>query len=178
MSTAGPRPEPQLGARTATDRELEVLVVYHSTSGHTRAMAEFNARGIRNVEGTTAHLKSAEETTTIDLERAAGIVVGSPVYYGSMAAPVKQLFDRSVKVHKKLKGKVGAAFASAGTPSGGGETTVLDIIQAMLIHGMIVQGDPGSSPYGPVAVGAPCERVEEECLELGRRVAQLILKLV
>jgi NAD(P)H dehydrogenase (quinone) len=177
MSTAEPVPEPQLGARTATRGDLSVLVVYHSKSGHTRQMAEFIARGAGEVEGVAARTKSAEETTTTDLERAQGIIIGSPVYYGSMAAPVKQLFDRSVKVHKRLKGKVGAAFASAGSPSGGGETTVLDILKAMLIHGMIVKGDPGGFPYGPVAVGAPCERVEEECLELGRRVSQLCLRL-
>jgi NAD(P)H dehydrogenase (quinone) len=177
MNTAEPIPEPRLGARTATKGDLSVLVVYHSKSGHTRQMAEFIARGADEVQGVTGRTKSAEDTTTTDLERAHGIIIGSPVYYGTMAAPVKQLFDRSVKVHKRLKGKVGAAFASAGSPSGGGETTVLDIVRAMLIHGMIVKGDPGSFPFGPVAVGAPGELVEQECLELGRRVAQLCLEL-
>jgi NAD(P)H dehydrogenase (quinone) len=154
-----------------------MLVVYHSKSGHTRAMADFVARGAGEVEGVAARVKPAEDTTTTDLERAHAIVVGSPVYYGTMAAAVKQLFDRSVKVHKKLRGKVGGAYASAGTPSGGGETAVLDILKAMLIHGMVVQGDPGGCPYGPISVGRPDERVEEECLELGRRVAKLLLEL-
>jgi NAD(P)H dehydrogenase (quinone) len=82
-----------------------------------------------------------------------------------------------VKYHGKLAGKVGGAFASSGAIGGGTETTVLDIVQALLIHGMVVQGDPGGAHYGPVAFGAPDDRGRKECEKLGRRVAELAAKL-
>jgi len=94
-----------------------------------------------------------------------------------MAAEIKCLIDESVKYHRELEGKVGAAFSSAGGPGGGAETTVLDILKALLIHGMIVQGDPRGDHYGPTAVGRPDERSANECKRLGQRVARLVKRL-
>jgi NAD(P)H dehydrogenase (quinone) len=85
-------------------------------------------------------MKKAEETKTDDLLAADGIIMGSPVYFGQMSAKLKALIDESIKVHKKLTGKVGAAFTSSGGTASGGETTLLSILQVMLVHGMIVQG--------------------------------------
>jgi NAD(P)H dehydrogenase (quinone) len=99
------------------------------------------------------------------------------VYYGTMAAELKKLIDESVKHHGKLVGKVGGAFASSGGPGGGNETTVLDILKAQLVHGMIVQGDSGGDHYGPIAVGAPDERSRKECRKLGKRAAELAVRL-
>jgi len=106
-----------------------------------------------------------------------GIIIGSPTYYGSMAAEVKQLWDDSVKFHGKLEGKIGAAFASSANIGGGNETTILDIVNAMLIHGMIIQGDPMGDHYGPVSIGAPDARAIKQCHKLGSRVAKLAKKL-
>ena len=97
-----------------------------------------------------------------------------PVYYGSMAAPIKKLFDDSVKFHTKLDGRIGGAFASSANIGGGNETTILDILNAMLIHGMIIQGDPKGDHYGPVSIGAPDERSQKQCLRYGERFARLV----
>lgn len=59
----------------------------------------------------------------------------------------------------------------------GNETTILSILQAMLIHGMILQGTPKGDHYGPVAIGAPDERAELQSRDLGRRVAELAARL-
>ena len=87
------------------------------------------------------------------------VIVGSPVYFGSMAAQVKALFDKSVVIRRQLKDKVGAAFVTAGHNTGGKETTMLSILQAMLIHEMIVIGDPISvgGHYGTASVTSPDE---------------------
>ena len=154
----------------------EILVVYYSRTGHTEQMAGLIAEGIRE-EGVEVVVKRAEDTSLDDLEAADGIVMGSPTYYGVMAAELKALIDRSVERHGKLEGKVGAAFASSGGPGGGNETTVMEIVQTMLIHGMIVQGDSQGDHYGPIAVGAPDERSAEECRRRGRRVALLVKRL-
>jgi NAD(P)H dehydrogenase (quinone) len=94
-----------------------------------------------------------------------------------MAAQIKELFDDSVKFHSKLEGKVGAAFASSANVGGGNETTVLDILNAMLIHGMIIQGDPQGDHYGAVAIGAPDSRATKQCVRLGSRIAKLVKRL-
>jgi len=154
----------------------KVLVVYYSRSGNTEKMAKFIAEGVKS-EGVEVVVKSVEETDVDELLQYDGIVAGSPTYYGSMAWELKKLFDDSVKFHGKLDGKVGAAFSSAANIGGGNETTILDIINAMLIHGMVVQGDPSGDHYGRVSIGAPDSRVENQCRRTGQRVAQLIKKL-
>jgi len=90
-----------------------------------------------------------------------------------MSAKIKELLDRSVKIHGKLEGKVGAAFTSAGGTASGAETTILSIIQAMLVHGMIVQGRHNGKHYGAAAVGKPNEKDLAICEELGKRTTNL-----
>jgi len=153
-----------------------VLVIYYSHSGNTAKMAEEIASSLEK-EGLDADLKKVQEIKASQLLNYDGIIVGSPTYYGSMAAQIKALFDESVKFHGKLDGKVGGAFSSAANIAGGNETTILDIINAMLIHGMIIQGDPSGDHYGPVAIGSPDTRVKRQCLRFGQRFAQLIKKI-
>ncbi|MGB3086790.1 MAG: flavodoxin family protein, partial [Phycisphaerae bacterium] len=97
--------------------------------------------------------------------------------YGLMAAEIKKMFDESVAIHGQLEGKVGGAFTSAANLAGGNETTILSILEAMLIHGMIVKGTSRRDHYGPVAIGKPDERAVEQSRLLGREVAELAVKL-
>jgi len=155
----------------------KVLITYYSRSGNTGRMAEAVAEGARGVEGAEVTLKTAEETDVKSLTDYDAIIAGSPTYYGQMAAELKALFDESVVLHGQLEGKVGGAFTSAANLGGGNETTILSILQAMLIHGMIVQGTSQRDHYGPVAIGAPDDRATGECRKLGRNVAQLAVRL-
>jgi NAD(P)H dehydrogenase (quinone) len=156
----------------------KLLVTYYSRSGNTKKMAEIIAEAAQGVPGVEVTLKPVDEVTPDALLGFDGILIGSPVYYGTMAAEVKQLIDQSVKHHGKLEGKVGGAFASSGGPGGGNETTVLDIVKALLIHGMVVRGDPAGDHYGPIAVGAPDDRSRKECARFGRRNAELVKRLL
>jgi len=155
----------------------KVLIVYYSRSGNTEKMAQAVAAGAKQVSGVEVEVRPVAEVTPDDLLAADGIIMGSPTYYGSMAAELKTLIDESVKYHGQFTGKVGGAFSSSGGPGGGNETTVLDIVKALLIHGMIVQGDSQGDHYGPIAVGAPDDRSRRECQKLGRRVAELVKRL-
>ncbi len=155
----------------------KLLVTYYSRTGNTRKMAEIIAEAARRVTGVEVMLEPISEVTPDALLGFEGIVIGSPVYYGTMAAEIKQLLDNSVKYHGKLEGKVGGAFASSGGPGGGNETTVLDILKALLIHGMVLRGDPKGDHYGPIAVGAPDDRSKKECTRFGRRTAELVKQL-
>ena len=153
----------------------KVLVVYYSRGGNTRKMAELISEAVKN-EGLDVALKDVKDVKADDLLKYDGLIVGSPTYYGSMAAEIKKLFDDSVKFHGKLDGKIGAAFSSSRNIAGGNETTILDILNAMLIHGMIIQGDYSGDHYGPVAIDSPDERSTKECLRLGSRFAKLVKK--
>lgn len=154
-----------------------ILVLYYSRSGTTKKMAELVCEGAKGA-GARVTCKNVVDVEgpeiLLDYD---GIIIGSPTYYGGMAAEIKDLIDKSVRFHGKLEGKVGGAFSSAANIGGGNETTIRGILDALLIHGMVVQGTAGGDHYGPVAVGAPDARVEEQCRALGARVARLAERL-
>ena len=154
-----------------------VLISYYSRSGNTRRMAEFVKEGLEKIDSIEVVLKKVKDTELTDLLDADGIIIGSPTYFGGMAAEVKDLMDRSVKYFGKLNGKAGGAFTSSGGIAGGNETTLLSILQGLLIHGMVVQGVQKGGHYGPVAVGAPDELIQAECFNYGKLVGELTLKL-
>jgi len=155
----------------------KILIVYDSKTGHTEKMAFAVAEGANQVNGVDVHVKKVNQTTIEDLLSVDGIIMGSPTYYGQMSARLKALFDKSVKIHGKLKGKVGAAFTSSGGTASGAETTLLSILQAMLIHGMVIQGRASNKHCGAAAVGSPNKEELKLCRELGKRTAGLVMKL-
>jgi len=152
------------------------IVVYHSRSGNTKEMAETIAAAM-NEAGLKTECKPVDKVKADEMPGYDAIVIGSPCYYGQMAAPIKQLIDDLVGRHGQLNGKVGAAFASSANIGGGSETTVVGIVGAMLIAGMVVQGDPQGAHYGPLSIGKPDERVRQQCQRRGQRVAELTRQL-
>ena len=152
---------------------MKVVVIYYSQTGTTKKMAEIIADEIK-INDVDVDLVSVTDIKAGKLLEYEGIIVGSPTYYGTLAAQIKELFDKSVAFHGQLDGKVGAAFSSAANIAGGNETTILSILEAMLIHGMTIQGDFKGDHYGPVAIGKVDKRSESNC----RRSAQRFLKLL
>lgn len=155
----------------------KVLISYYSKSGNTRKMAEYIREGLQTLDGIEVLLKKVKETDLDDLKAADGIILGSPTYFGTLAAEMKDLMDRSIKYFGKLNGKVGGAFTSSGGIGGGNETTLLSLMQGLMIHGMIVQGLQKGNHYGPVSIGAPDESVHGECVRYGQMIGELVLKL-
>lgn len=139
----------------------KVLVGYYSKSGNTKKIADLITETLKT-KGVEVVLKSVEEINIDDLPSFDGYIIGSPNYFGGMAYPVKKFFDESVKYFKKLEGKLGAAFTSTGMIGGGGETVLLDILKAFLIHGCLVLGYSSCGHYGPVSIGAPDDRIKRE----------------
>jgi NAD(P)H dehydrogenase (quinone) len=150
-----------------------VLIVYDSRTGHTERMALAVAEGARQVEGTDVVVLSVERAKMRDLIDSDAIILGSPTYYGNMSGKMKSFIDQTNRIHGKLRGKVGGAFTSSGDTACGAETTLLSMLEAMLIHGMIIQGRPDNKHYGPTAVEAPNKKEIESCKELGKRTANL-----
>jgi len=158
---------------------MKVLILYYSKGGNTKKLAHAVLEGVNGVDGIQGVLKSTQEVTKEDFIEAEGVIAGSPVYFGTMAAQLKTVFDDFVSTRRKMDGKVGAAFTTSGDPTGGKETTMMSIIQALLIYGMVISGDPMSATghYGVACVGAPDDKIRENARKLGKRVAQLVLRL-
>jgi NAD(P)H dehydrogenase (quinone) len=177
---------------------MHVLVLYHSRSGNTKKLAEEIAKGVeeaglpapsgapvraaaggRQAGEVKAILKSAAEVTGEDFKLCDGLIAGSPVYFGTMAAELKAVFERFVVTRRNMEGKIGAAFATSADASGGKETTLMSIIQAMLIYGMVIAGDPleATGHYGISCAGAPDEKTLANARKLGKRVAMLVTRM-
>ncbi len=179
---------PGIPALAATDDDptVKVLVAYHSVKGHTRAMAEAVAEGARSIAGAEVRLKTVQDATTEDLLWADAIAVGSPVYNANVTPEVQSFINRWPFRNAPMKDKLGVAFASAGGISAGEETVQLSILRSMLAFGMVVAGGPAwRSAFGASAVteedpftpGAVAEQFLEKGRRLGRRAAELGLRL-
>jgi NAD(P)H dehydrogenase (quinone) len=153
-----------------------ILIIYQSKTGNTEQMSEAVEVGIRR-EGVSVVRKKIEKTTLEDLLEPQGIIIGTPTYFAATTAEIKKLIDESIKHFGKLEGKVGAAFASSGDLGGGGETALLDVLRAFLVHGMIVPGFTSGGHYGPVSVGGPNEERKKMCTEFGAKVARLVKRI-
>ena len=158
---------------------MQVLIMYYSQSGNTEKLASEIAKGVREVKDMTCVIKPASDVTKEDLLASDGIIAGSPVYFGTMAAELKQVFDKFVGIRQKMGDKIGAAFATSGDNTGGKETTLISIIEAMLIYGMIIVGDPldATGHYGVACAGAPDSKTCQNAFKLGKRVATLVKRL-
>jgi NAD(P)H dehydrogenase (quinone) len=158
---------------------MKVLVMYFSQTGNTAQLAEVIARGVKEIDEVECVLKPLSEVTREDLLAADGIIAGTPVYFGTMAAQLKAFFENSVDICGQMSGKIGAAFVTGGHHSDGKETTILSIIQAFLIYGMIVVGNSidAGGHYGVACMDAPDVKAVKEGVKLGRRVALLVKAL-
>ncbi|HSV32033.1 MAG TPA: flavodoxin domain-containing protein [Atribacteraceae bacterium] len=151
---------------------MKALVLYHTRTGTTHKMAEIIGKTLEG-EGIPTDLREPSNCEVSSLKEYDLIIIGSPTYYGTMAAEVKAFLDDSVQFHRALDGKIGGAFSSSANLAGGNETTIMSIIGALLIHGMVVKGISKGSHYGPVAVGSVDTRAEEECITYARELARL-----
>jgi NAD(P)H dehydrogenase (quinone) len=158
---------------------MQVLVLYFSQTGNTKALAEAIAEGVEQVDGVDVIVRTTDEVTKGDFINSQGIIAGSPVYFGTMASQLKKVFDDYVVIRRKMENKIGAAFATSGDPTGGKETTLFSIIHAMLIYGMIVVGDPmeATGHYGVACNGKPDKNVRINAALLGKRVGELVKRM-
>jgi NAD(P)H dehydrogenase (quinone) len=166
--------------RAADAQPITVLVTFHSGSGNTEKMAQGVADGAKGVAGTTVVLKRVGDVAAGDLLSSDAVIIGSPVYFANMSGEVKTFFDNwglkfGLFQDRKMRNKVGAAFATGASVSNGKEVTMLTILAAMLINQMVVVSGGGgfgaSATTGPDSPGID-EKEVAEARELGRRVAE------
>ena len=193
----------------------EILILYYSAGGSVRRLAELIADGVERVPGAEARLRTVPRVAPVtetaapqippagapyceprDLERCAGLALGSPARFGNMAAPLKAFLDRTTPLWVKgsLAGKPACVFTSSASLHGGQETALVSMMLPLLHHGMLIVGLPytlaelnatrsGGTPYGPShfsGVAGDLPVTEEErllCIAQGRRLAEIALRL-
>ena len=145
----------------------EILVLYYSRGGSVARLARQIARGVGEVEGVAARLRTvppvapvtretappepedgAPYVETRDLAECAGLILGSPTRFGNMAAPMKHFLDPvgAEWASGTLVGKPAAAFTSTATQHGGQESTLLTMLVPLLHHGCVIAGIPFTEP--------------------------------
>jgi NAD(P)H dehydrogenase (quinone) len=143
----------------------EILVLYYSRHGATAEMAKLIARGIEEVDGMEARLRTVPEISTVceatedaipeqgapyveldDLKECAGLALGSPTRFGNMASAMKYFIDSTspLWLSGTLIGKPAAVFTSTSSLHGGQESTLLSMMLPLLHHGMLITGLPYS----------------------------------
>ena len=177
-----------MAAGIALADQPTVLIVYHSETGNTEKMAGAVQKGAGQVDGVHVVLKPVADATTDDLLSADAIIVGSPVYNANVSPPVSSFIASWPFEGEPLKGKLGAAFVTAGGVSSGEEITQMNILQSMLIFGMIVMGGPDwSTPFGASAIRGDAFFPHDQDIHpgflakgeaLGKRVAETAKKMV
>jgi len=154
---------------------MRILILHHSKTGRTEKLAREIAIGARRIDGSEVVIATVSEVSQEDFLEADAVIAGSPVYFGTMSAQLKKVFDDFIPMRKQMEDKIGAAFATSGYHTGGKETTMLSIIQALLIYGMVIAGDPmsASGHYGVAFSGEMDEEVRGNARKLGERVTRL-----
>ncbi|ORU94164.1 MAG: NAD(P)H-quinone oxidoreductase [Cycloclasticus sp. symbiont of Bathymodiolus heckerae] len=144
---------------------IDVLVLYYSRQGATAQMANLIARGIEEVDGVQARIRTVPAISTVceatesdipddgalyatldDLKECGGLVLGSPTRFGNMAAPLKYFLDgtSNLWLSGALIGKPAAVFTSTSSMHGGQETTLTSMMLPLFHHGMLLAGLPYS----------------------------------
>jgi len=193
----------------------EILVLYYSRRGAIREMAQHVARGVGMIPGIVARIRTVPEVSADaaahappvppegapyvsldDLRECVGLALGSPGYFGNMAAPLKYFIDSTLPnwLSGDLVGKPAAVFTSTGSLHGGQESTLLSMMLPLIHHGMLVVGLPytesalsqtstGGTPYGASHVAGarndiPLSAHERNlCQALGKRLADVARRL-
>jgi NAD(P)H dehydrogenase (quinone) len=194
---------------------VNILVLYYSRNGKTAEMANLIGRGAEEVSGCTAMLRTVPEISTVceatqdsipdsgapyvsleEFKDCQGLVMGSPAYFGNMAAPLKYFLDSttSLWLSGAMSGKPAGVFTSSATIHGGQESTLINMSTPLLHHGMVITGIPytvaelhnstsGGSPYGASHFSGKnnenkiSDDEKKLCMALGKRVAELAIKL-
>ncbi|MBD1555999.1 NAD(P)H:quinone oxidoreductase [Vibrio sp. S9_S30] len=185
---------------------IKVVVLYYSRHGSTKKLARQIARGIASVEQCEALIRTVSEIsdhspqpedpilTLEELKTCDGLAMGSPVWFGNMAAPLKHFWDTSTPlwVGGDLIDKPACVFTSSSSMHGGQETTLQSMMLPLFHHGMMLLGIPysepalhttsqGGTPYGASTLGGQIQSNQSDegrlAFALGKRLAECAKKL-
>ncbi len=162
---------------------MKISIIYVSQTGHTEEAAEYIQDGIlaKYPFAQVKLMNVREEEADLEfLVQSQAVIFGTPVYFSSMSWELKKWFDHSFRIN--LKGKLGAAFVTAQSPTGGVDTAIMEILRHMLVKGMLVFSGTGEGAVhkfqiGAAGIGKEIEKSAGEFEEFGESVAQTVIKL-
>ena len=147
--------------------KYEILILYYSLHGAVKEMAHLISRGVEQVPGMSARIRTVPKVSTVceavesdipdsgapyvelkDLEECIGLAMGSPTRFGNMAAHLKYFLDSTSGLWLKgaLSGKPAVVFTSTASLHGGQETTLISMMLPLMHHGMMMMGIPYTEP--------------------------------
>jgi NAD(P)H dehydrogenase (quinone) len=179
-----------LSCALACAAPVRILVAYYSETGNTEKMAASVREGAASVEGASVTLRKVADVTDEEIRTADGIVLGSPVQWGNLAAGAKRFLDRVGEVLGKAgktygEGRTAGVFCTAGSPSNGQEMARLGAIAAFLAMRFVIVGGVNDAEFGtlgpqsvtggsPPGVGA---NDRADARRFGERFARLTLRV-
>ncbi|MBS0266475.1 MAG: flavodoxin family protein [Planctomycetes bacterium] len=160
----------------------KVLVLYHSGSGNTAAMARLVADGAGEIPATEVRLRDLDQATAEDVVWCDGLAVGSPTNMGVLSWKMKRFWDETMfNSWGKVDGKVACAFSSSGGWGGGAEIACQSLQMVLMNFGFLVfgvtdyAGKLTTCHYGAIATREPREEdVQAACRLLGRRLSEWV----
>ncbi|MGI6005969.1 MAG: flavodoxin family protein [Ruminococcus sp.] len=158
---------------------MKISIIYVSQTGNTEAAADFIEDGILSRYPFIQVKKMDIGENEVDLEfleASDAVIFGSPVYFTSMSWELKRWFDNSFRI--PLSDKLGAAFVTAQSPTGGTDTALMEIIRHMLAKGMLVcSGKNGMFQIGAVGLAKNLEDSEKAFEDFGISIAEKVIQL-
>lgn len=179
-----------------------VVVLYYSRHGSTQSLARQIARGVNSIPDCEAILRTVPEInsnetnaedpyiTLDELKNCDSLALGSPAWFGNMAAPLKHFWDQTTPLwlNGDLIDKPACVFTSSSTLHGGQESTQQTMMLPLLHHGMVIMGIPysepklhtsvsGGTPYGASHVSQMNSKLSEDESELARQLGKRLAKL-
>lgn len=156
-----------------------ILILYDSTSGNTKKMAEYVKQGAEANKNSAVKILHVEQASAEDIKWCHGIAVGTPTQMGIISWKMKKFWDEiGNECWGKIDGKIGCAFSSSGGWGGGAEITCMSILTVLMNYGFLVFGvtnyvaDKFTLHYGAVSAGEPREQKEiNACIKLGEKLS-------
>ena len=135
----------------------KILIVYTTSIGNTKKMAEAVADGARSVVETAVTLKSSDEATIEDVKAGDALILGSPIRHRTADARIKKFIEDTLEqlwLTDEVVGKVGGVFSVGGgygNMGAGCELAQLGMLSAMAACGMVLVTLPKTTPGFEVA---------------------------
>lgn len=171
-------------AQTNEAQSTRILVAYHSETGNTEALARAIVEGMKSVAGVEPTLRRISDVTDEEIQQADGLLVGTPVYWASLHARVKDFVDRVGSVlggETHGEGRTAGAFCTGGSPSAGKELARLSILSAFMNMRFVIIGGVAVDGFGTLGADAttPPDNpgLSEQELEAARRTGKRFARI-
>ena len=152
--------------------EQDLLIIWHSRTGASEAMARAAARGA----GDRAQLMAAQDVSPENILSAGGYLFVCPENLASMSGMMKEMFDRCYyRVLGKIEGRSFATIIAAGSDGEGAQAQIDRIAKGWRLKRVadpVIVNMEAQTPEEILARKTVPEERLEECAALGEALAE------